>query len=258
MRSNIKDLKCQLTRIEDGHETVLKRVKQLELNIDHSNSGGCYTDIIDTPDYSDQFQYSQSPEQYNQYSNQNSENYDQPYDYYNRPSDYYNQPSDHLSPSTNLSASSSSSCSSLFNAAGQQDRYKKPPSYSAAHQPSPLPKKIVSKNSLSSAEIKKNKLIPVEKVLALYPKMKNESKVGTLSVKLARQAFFGDHVMKQCTVQGVRDFPGLPSSELGELKQTIFQLFPHYWSNPSEFESVWSTCIESIGQACKRLRSKVI
>lgn len=105
-----------------------------------------------------------------------------------------------------------------------------------------------------SAEIKKNKLVPVESVISKYSKMKTESKVGTLAV---RQSFFGDDIMKRCTVQGVREFPGLPSIELGQLKQTIFKLFPQYWRNPSEFENVWSTCVESVGQACKRLRSKV-
>ena len=88
--------------------------------------------------------------------------------------------------------------------------------------------------------------------------MKTESKVGTLSVKLARQAFFGDDVLKRCTVHGVREFPGLPCTELRQLKETIFQLFPQFWKNPAEFESVWCTCVESIGQACKRLRSNKI
>ncbi len=83
--------------------------------------------------------------------------------------------------------------------------------------------------------------------------MKTESKVGTLAVKLARQSFLGDDVMKRCTIQGVREYPGLPSVEL---KQAIYNLFPQYWRNASEFESVWSTCTESVGQACKRLRSK--
>jgi hypothetical protein len=54
----------------------------------------------------------------------------------------------------------------------------------------PLPIQPV-KNSLSSSEIQK-KLSPVDKVLGLYSKMKTESEVGTLAVKLARQAFFGD------------------------------------------------------------------
>ena len=61
--------------------------------------------------------------------------------------------------------------------------------------------------------------------------------------------------MARCTVQGVRDFPGLPSTELSELKNTRFVAFPQYWSNPAEFESLWGACIESIGQACKRLRT---
>ena len=114
------------------------------------------------------------------------------------------------------------------------------------------------KNCLSSTEIKKHKLVSAERVVSKYSKMKTESKVGTLAVKLARQSFFGDDVMRRCTVQGVREYSGLPFVELGQLKQTIFKLFPQYWRNPSEFEGVWSTCVESVGQACKRLRSKTV
>lgn len=87
-----------------------------------------------------------------------------------------------------------------------------------------------------------------------HSKLKVESKIGTLAVKLARTSFFGPDVMAKCTVQGVRDYPGLPSAELGELKIALFRLFPQYWSNPAEFESLWGTCIEALGQACKRLR----
>ena len=122
---------------------------------------------------------------------------------------------------------------------------------------SPFPVSV-GKNTCQSSEIKKSKLVSVERVVSKYSKMKTESKVGTLAVKLARQSFFGDDVMRRCTVQGAREFPGLPSAELGQLKQTIFKLFPQYWRNPSEFEGVWSTCVESVGQACKRLRSKTV
>lgn len=122
--------------------------------------------------------------------------------------------------------------------------------------PKPLFPAITGKNCLPSSEIKKSKLVSAGVVINKYAKMKTESKVGTLAVKLARQAYFGDEVMQKCTVQGIREFPGLPSAELCLLKKEIFSMFPQFWRNPSEFEAVWSTCVSCIGQACKRLRAK--
>jgi len=37
---------------------------------------------------------------------------------------------------------------------------------------------------------------------------------------------------------------GLPVAEVCQLKETIFQLFPDYWNNPIEFESLWMKCID--------------
>ena len=54
------------------------------------------------------------------------------------------------------------------------------------------------------------------------------SKIGTLSVKLAKDAFFGEEIMSQCIVAGTRDLPGLPSAELSDLKQILFLLYPQY------------------------------
>ena len=80
--------------------------------------------------------------------------------------------------------------------------------------------------------------------------------MGTLAQKLAKEAFFGEKVMAQCTVLGCRDQPGLPTDELKQLKATIYGLFPQYWASPSEFEVIWANCVDAIGQACKRLRKK--
>ena len=110
--------------------------------------------------------------------------------------------------------------------------------------------------SLSSFEIEKENLVPVEAVLKKYPSLRHETNAGKLAVKLAREAFFGSKVLKQCTVMGCRNFPSLPLTELNDLKQTLFNLFPSYWSNPVEFESkIWNSCVNSIGQLCKRLRN---
>ena len=125
--------------------------------------------------------------------------------------------------------------------------------------PRPLPYQVTSAKAhvLPASAIDSAKLIPVNVVLATYPKLQCESKMSTLAVKLATHAIFGESVMSQCTVAGVRDhYPALPTAQLNELKSVVFRLCPRYWKSPPEFEAVWKGCVESIGQACKRLRNK--
>ena len=127
-----------------------------------------------------------------------------------------------------------------------------PPSNSIG--PLVMPPKQSSQPSLPSCEIQKSWLIPVEDVLCRYQKLKTESKVGTLAVKLAREAIFGVDVMSKCTVVGCRELPALPNKELGYLKKILFQQFPAYWRNPACFEPLWTTSVNSINQCCKVLR----
>ena len=47
--------------------------------------------------------------------------------------------------------------------------------------------------------------------------------------------------------------PGLPTAELNELMEILFRHTLQFWGNLAKFETVWSDCITSIGQACKRL-----
>ena len=81
--------------------------------------------------------------------------------------------------------------------------------------------------------------------------------MSILAVKLAREAFFGPDIMSQCTTMGQGRFPALPSKEFNDLKQTIFSMFPKFWSSPVVFEGLWRNCAEAVGQACKRLRTEV-
>ena len=67
-------------------------------------------------------------------------------------------------------------------------------------------------------------------VLTKYTKLKTESKSGTLVVKFAREAIFGNNVLQRCTVAGGRELPALPVSELGHLKEMLFNQFPSYWT----------------------------
>ena len=121
-----------------------------------------------------------------------------------------------------------------------------------------LPIKMKDSNAiLPSSSIDKEKLSPAGQVLLHYPKLQTERKLSKLAVKLACESFFGEEIMAKCTVMGFGRYPALPATELSELKQTLFALFPKYWSNPVLFESVWKECAEAIGQACKRLQAEL-
>ena len=115
------------------------------------------------------------------------------------------------------------------------------------------------KCSLPSIEINKENLIPYELILKKYPSLHHANVIGKLAVKLARESFFGPTVLVKCTVMGCREYPALPAQELNDLKQAIFSIFPKYWQNPVGFESeIWSSCVNSVGQLCKRLRQTTV
>lgn len=123
--------------------------------------------------------------------------------------------------------------------------------------PSCFPVEGKKKNaSLSSIEICKENLIPYKDVMKMNPTLQKENVIGKLAIKLAVQSFFGENVMRKCTVLGCREFPALPLIELNNLKQALFTHFPAYYNNPIEFEDkIWNSCVTSIGQKCKRLRN---
>ena len=78
-------------------------------------------------------------------------------------------------------------------------------------------------------------------VLARYPKLRGVTKAGKLAVKLGREAFFGETIMKRCTVYGCRGLPPLPKKELHALKHTMIAVFAGSHS-PAEFEQIWKQC----------------
>jgi len=96
-------------------------------------------------------------------------------------------------------------------------------------------------------------LLPPYVVVQKYPKLQNMSKMPTLAVKLAKESFFGNKKMMECTVQGCREFSALPKEKVAELKKFLEHLFADKCTKP-EFEGVWKYCLNSIGQACKSLR----
>ena len=106
----------------------------------------------------------------------------------------------------------------------------------------------------TSDNIGVNKLVPISEVLVKYPKLLTMHKAPTLAVKLARLSVFGDSLMAQSTVMGCPEYAALPKADLQDIKQTVLTQFPVYWGNPIEFEPLWVSCLDAIGQACKRLR----
>ena len=98
------------------------------------------------------------------------------------------------------------------------------------------------------------KLSTAAEVFAKFPKLHSLHKAPTLAVKLARYAFFGEDVMAACMPMGCREYAALPADGLSALKATLLQQFPVFWASPVEFEAVWASCVDAIGQACKRLR----
>jgi len=97
-------------------------------------------------------------------------------------------------------------------------------------------------------------LIQPEQVIEKYPKMMKISKIPTLAIKLAKEAYFGKQIMSKCTVRGTRALHALPETELQQMKKFIKELcYPHLVVSIIEFENVWKACVEAVGQACKFL-----
>ena len=92
-----------------------------------------------------------------------------------------------------------------------------------------------------------------DEVVEKYATLKTPGAMSTLAVKLARESFFGEEVMKRCTPQGKTEHDSLPDKELFQLKLYLKQLFPAL--SKADFEGYWKACSNAVGQACKRLRS---
>ena len=106
--------------------------------------------------------------------------------------------------------------------------------------------------SLPSSSIDKTQLKSPQDVLNENSHLASQvGKMTTLAVVLAREAFFGDQVMGQCTAKGHGDKPALLHQELTELKDVIKGAYPQYWNSPHTFESQWNKCTDQISQACK-------
>lgn len=111
------------------------------------------------------------------------------------------------------------------------------------------------------AELQLNEslLTSPEAVIAKYPKLRGDKKMGALAVALARECYFGKDVMRGASVSGKG--PGtapLPSDGMGELQQVILSLCPSYQNDMTAFsENIWSKCRDAINHACSSYRRKM-
>ena len=114
----------------------------------------------------------------------------------------------------------------------------------------------LSLGPLPSSAIDKSKLLPASAIIKNNSHLAKEGTIGTLAQLLARECFFGEDVMVQCTAHGHGDKPGLPITKFMLLKDAIRKTLPQCWNASQEMELLWSKCTNSISQACKRLRGK--
>ena len=96
-------------------------------------------------------------------------------------------------------------------------------------------------------------------VVNCYSNLCCKSKIKSLAIKLACEAFFGPKIMERCTVKGICSNHALPKKELNNMKLYLKNLcVPKIVSTVIEFEVIWKNCLESVGQSCKTLRNKNI
>ena len=103
--------------------------------------------------------------------------------------------------------------------------------------------------------IQHNELISPRDVVLKYPTLGSASKIPTLAVRLAKEAFFGKHVMSFCTFRGIGSCHALPEAEVADMKAFLYKLcVPKHVTSKVEFENLYKKCVESVGQSCKSLR----
>ena len=103
-------------------------------------------------------------------------------------------------------------------------------------------KKLISNEKAPPSGAIEEALSAADDVIACYTNLKG-SKLPTLAMKLAKEAFFGEKIMKQCTPLGGRELPSIPTAELSKLKEVLYSHAPQYWTNIAEYESAWTDCI---------------
>ena len=65
--------------------------------------------------------------------------------------------------------------------------------------------------------------------------------------------YFGNELLKQSTVRGMKDCKALPQDKVQALKK---KLLVHYKIAAPEFETTWSKCVGAINHGANALRRK--
>ena len=109
--------------------------------------------------------------------------------------------------------------------------------------------------TVKNTEVSKNMFIDPDEVIQKYPKLQGGSisLAGRLAVRLAVESYFGDDLLKQSTVYGVKDCKALPEGKVQALKK---KLLVHYKMTAHEFEPTWSKCVGAINHRANALRRK--
>ena len=121
------------------------------------------------------------------------------------------------------------------------------------HTPHCISIKPSKKVYLSSSYIQRNQLSNPDSIIEKYRVYRVVSRIPTLAQKLAQESYFGENVLKRCTVMGYRDKPALPWEELNNLKQKVFGLLPQYWNNPIDFERTWENVLFPLANCARGL-----
>ena len=121
--------------------------------------------------------------------------------------------------------------------------------------PQPLTPDIDTESQPNECQMKSSP----EAVIAKYPKLRGDKKMGALAVALARECYFGKEIMRGATVsgRGPGTFP-LPTDSMKELQRVILSLCPSYQNDTIGFrDNIWNKCRDAINHACSSYRRKI-
>ena len=80
--------------------------------------------------------------------------------------------------------------------------------------------------------------------------------MGELACRLATESIFGEDLMAECTVQGIRGKP-LPPEGIAAPQEIIVQhQIPLLTTDSAAFRAIWKTCIDALNHACSKLRRR--
>lgn len=93
-----------------------------------------------------------------------------------------------------------------------------------------------------------------ESIIKKHPQFLNDENIGRLAAKLARFTYFGETVLAHSSISGGADKNPLNPTILMEMKRVLRNQFPT--ESPTEFETKWAKCADSINRVCKYVYSK--